>query len=462
MSRFSKIVIAVSVTALLIVVCVCVFSGSIVLPAVSKRVESIAISQTGLPQVSVYSEESGVTYMIENHIDNEETTAFHNGNGEAGSETSASTTVPVFYVTEYAGEKTEEDRTIVADASDTYVKPIGRTEYDGSVRWFSMSGSGVEFDCEGKSADIQLIHEKAQSTVTSHQPRAAVFVNGYLVFDQTLQNRETHVSIDLTSCGGRAIVRIIKLSESAFSYFGVGNITVVGKRPIVPTAQKQLKIEFIGDSITCGFGIDEPDNNKRFSTATENFSKTYAYLTAAALDADYSAVCYSGYGVYSGFSHGTRNTSDVIFSRYENAVDNKSFESDGLPSQWDFTRYSPNLVVINLGTNDASYCRSETSRAGFVEEYKRLLYLVREKNPDAYILCVLGDMNNSMFPYIEQAVSEYRAETGETKVKSEAIAFDMGNTDIVISGHPGAQANRRASETLIPIIQSLIQSGQIY
>lgn len=459
MSKSSILVIVVSVAALLVTVLVCVFGGSSILPAVSKRVQSIPISQTGAPQVSVYSEESGVTYMIENHVNSEETTAFHNG---GGFEPSSSTTAPVFYVTEYAGEKSEYDTTIVADASDTYVKPLGRTVYDGSVRWFSMSGSGVEFDCEGQSADIQLINEKVQYTVSSHQPRAAVFVNGYLVFDGTLSNRETHVKIDLTSCGGRAIIRVVKLSESAFSYFGVGRITVVGKRPIVPTAQKQLRMEFIGDSITCGFGIDETNDNNRFSTGTENFSKTYAYLTATALDADYSAVCYSGYGVYSGYTDGSRNTSDVIFGRYENAVDNKSFDADGQTSQWDFTRYSPNLVVINLGTNDASYCRSATSRAAFVEEYKRLLYLVREKNPNAYILCVLGDMNNSMYPYIEQAVSEYRAQTGETKVDSAEIDFDMDETDIVISGHPGAESNRRAAQTLIPKIQSLIQSGQIY
>lgn len=460
MNKSSKILIITAVALLTAVVCFTAFRNSFALPGVSRRVESIALSQTGVPQVSVYSAENGVTYMIDNHI--EENPVPGQTLPSDGSIAAETTTPPVFYVTEYRGEKSEYDRTMVLDASDTYVKPLGRSVYDGSVRWMSMSGSGIEFDCEGVSADIQLIDERAGSTPSNHRPRVAVYVNGYLVFDQSLSNRETHVEIDLKSCGGRAVVRVVKLSESMFSYFGIGAITIVGKRPAVPTAPKQLKLEFIGDSITCGFGIDEPDSIRSFSTQTENFSKTYAYLTALAFDAEYSAVSYSGYGVYSGYTEGARNTSDVIFGRYENAIDNKSFTSSYSSSQWSFDSYRPNLVVINLGTNDASYCGSQTAKAGFVEEYKRLISLVREKNPDAFILCVLGDMNNSMYPYIEQAVSEYRLETGETKIDNTTIGFNMGQTDIVISGHPGALANQSAAEDLIAKIQQLMQSGQIY
>lgn len=460
MNKSSKILIIIAVAFITSVVCFAAFSNNLALPGVSKRVESIAISQTGVPQVSVYSAENGVTYMIDNHI--EENTAAGQTLPSDDSFFTERSTAPVFYVTEYTGEKSEYDRTMVLNASDTYVKPMGRSVYDGSVRWMSMSGSGIEFDCEGVSADIQLIDERAGSTPSNHRPRVAVYVNGYLVFDQSLSNRETHVEIDLKSCGGRAVVRVVKLSESMYSYFGIGTITVVGKRPAVPTSQKQLKLEFIGDSITCGFGIDETDSSKRFSTQTENFSKTYAYLTALAFDAEYSAVGYSGYGVYSGYTSGARNTSDVIFGRYENAIDNKSFTSPYASSQWGFDSYRPNLVVINLGTNDASYCGSQASRAGFVEEYKRLLSLVREKNPDAFILCILGDMNNSMYPYIEQAISEFKLETGETKIDNTTIDFNMGQTDIVISGHPGALANKSAAEDLIVKIRQLIQSGQIY
>ena len=459
MNKSSKILIAVSVVFLTAVVAFAAFNNNITLPGVSKRVEAIALSQNVAPQVSVYSAENGVTYMIDNHI--QENTESVQNSSDVQNAYTGPVTSPVFYVTEYTGEKSEVDRTMVLDASEAYVKPLGRSVFSDCVRWLSMSGSGIEFDCEGVSADIQLIDERAGSTPVNHRPRVAVYVNGYLVFDKSLSDRETHVEIDLKSCGGRAIVRVIKLSESMYSYIGIGTITIVGKRPAVPTSPKQLKIEFIGDSITCGFGIDEPDSSRSFSTQTENFAKTYAYLTASALDADYSAVSYSGYGVYSGYTEGYRNSDDVIFNRYEKAIDNKTFDSVYSDSRWGFTGYCPNLVVINLGTNDASYCGSQAAKAGFVEEYKRLISLVREKNPDAFILCVLGDMNNSMYPYIEQAVSEYRLETGETRIDNATIDFNMGQTDIVISGHPGVLANQSAAEELTAKIRQLMQSGQI-
>ncbi|MGN1444484.1 MAG: GDSL-type esterase/lipase family protein [Acutalibacteraceae bacterium] len=462
MKKSSKVIIILSVAVLLFVVLIAALSNSPTLPGVSRRVKSIEISQTAPPSVSVYSAEGGVTYSIDNRIETEN--IINDATSPAYStDPDLSTTAPVYYVTEYTGQKSQYDETMVLNASTTYVRPLGRTVYDNGVRWLSMSGSGIEFDCEGVSADIQLLDEKTASTSDNHRPRVAVYVNGYLVFDRSLDNYETHVKIDLNTCGGRAVVRVIKLSESVFSYIGIGMITVVGKRPAVPTQPKQLKLEFIGDSITCGFGIDETDNSKKFSTTTENFSKTYAYLTALAFDADYSAVCYSGYGVYSGYtSTGVRNTTNVIFDRYEKAIDNKTFDSSYASQQWNFSEYTPNLVVINLGTNDASFCKSQESRAGFVGEYKRLLSIVRGKNPNAYILCILGDMNNSMYPYIEQAVSEFKAETGDTKIDNTKIDFKMGETDVVISGHPGAQSNRCAAQSLISKIQLLIQNGQIY
>lgn len=460
MKLSSKIIILLSAAVLICVVVTASLSSGLSLPGISQKAEAVAVSQNAAPSVSVYSARDGVTYSLDNRIEIDNNSGYQ-PQDESETDTDLYTAAPVYYVTEYTGQKSQYDETMVLNASSAYVKPLGRTVYDDGVRWMSMSGSGIEFDCEGVSCDLQLIAEKADVTSATHRPRVAVYVNGYLVFDQGLENYETHVKIDLNSCGGRAVVRVVKLSESAFSYFGVGTITVVGKRPTVPTGTKQLKIEFIGDSITCGFGIDETDDSKSFSTTTENFSKTYAYLTAQALDADYSTVAYSGFGVYSGYTSGTRNTSDVIFERYEKAIDNKSFASSYASEQWNFSGYTPDLVVINLGTNDASYCRTPQTRAGFVEEYKRLLSVVREKNPNAFILCVLGDMNNSLYPYIEQAVSERRDETGDTKMDHATIDFKMGETDIVISGHPGEQSNRCAAQSLIEKIRLLIRNGQL-
>ena len=69
---------------------------------------------------------------------------------------------------------------------------------------------------------------------------------------------------------------------------GVKNISVTSDllTPISPEPEKPLSIEFIGDSITCAYGVEGQSSSEPFKTSTENFMKSYAYLTAQKLNAD--------------------------------------------------------------------------------------------------------------------------------------------------------------------------------
>lgn len=348
------------------------------------------------------------------------------------------------------------------EPSQTYVKPIGRTVYNNGQRWFSMSGSGVEFNCKAEAVELTLLSENNSYISYNHKPRVAVFVEDCLVFDQSLEKDETTVRIDLSQFGGNAAISVVKLSESMHSCCGIGNITIYGNKDIKPTEDKPLKLEFLGDSITCGYGIDEPNRNAGFSTRTENFAKSYAYLTSKMLGADYSAIAFSGYGVVSGYTtNGRRNENATIFKYYDKAITNKKQSEDFPTDEWNSLSYAPDIVVINLGTNDASYCKTSERRAEFVSEYKRLISLVREKNQNAYILCILGDMNNSLYPSIETAVNEYQSETYDQKISCTKINFKMGENPIVIAGHPGAESNYLAAQDLANTIINLRYAGKI-
>ena len=86
----------------------------------------------------------------------------------------------------------------------------------------------------------------------------------------------------------------------------------------LPLPEKELKLEFIGESITCGYGIDDEDENHHFQTATEDATRAYAYKTAMALDADYSLVSYSGHGIISGYTeNGQRLETHKVPDVYE-------------------------------------------------------------------------------------------------------------------------------------------------
>lgn len=343
------------------------------------------------------------------------------------------------------------------DPTEINVKPLGRTSYSGGKRYISMSGAGIEFFCKGEYVTFDLCGVYSEYQTSAQKARVGVYLDGVLVMDEIIDYEKVKHRLDISPYTDGVAVRIMKLSEAQFSSFAVGKIGVYSSYNIVPTMEKKLKIEFIGDSITCGYGIDENESYPYFTTVTENFAKTYAHLTAERFDADFSAVAFSGYGVYSGFTQGGRNSEDVISKHY--------LKSALVPYEehlWDFSNTENNLVVINLGTNDASYCsKSYTGRQNFTSAYVELLKTVREKNPTAYILCVLGDMNNSLFPCIEEAVRLYSNEMWDSAVSAATITFDMGNTDIVVDGHPGALANQRATADLTEIINQLISDDKI-
>ena len=334
----------------------------------------------------------------------------------------------------------------VYTADKEYVKTIGRTYYEDGVRYFSHSGSGIEFLCRGEYAVINIVDDSQGRYYGVHKARFAIYKNGEAIVDETLAEAEKSYHIVLDGYETDSVITVLKLSEAQYSSMGIGEIAVYGKTKIVPTEDKPLKIEFIGDSITCGYGIDEENPRGYFSTATENFTKTYAYLTAEKLGADYSAVCFSGYGVYSGYtSNGVRNSHDVLPNFYEQSC----FLYGGREIYWDFTEFQSDIIVINLGTNDASYCGSSLSgRQEFTRRYTDFIKQVRIHNPYAYIMCILGDMNNSMYSCIEQAVSNYINDTRDNRVVSESILYRMDINDIVINGHPGYLSNLNAANDL--------------
>lgn len=338
--------------------------------------------------------------------------------------------------------------------SDDYIKLIGRSVSLNDKLYFSYSGSGIEFICKGAYAEITLCAERAYGISVNHQPRFAVYADGNLIIDECIDFEERTYRIDTSYQGTR--ITVIKLSEAMYSSFAVSKIASYGNEDIMPAENKDLKIEFIGDSITCGYGIDEGAYGT-FSTKTENFSKTYAYLTSQKLNADYSAVCFSGYGVVSGFTDNGIKNDKLVMNEYEKA----GLLSDSEPL-WNFNETENDLIVVNLGTNDASYCSdSYTRRLEFIEAYISLLEKVRQRNPSAYILCILGDMNNSLFSSIGSAVSSYIEKSNDVRVEAFMTDFNMAENDIVINGHPGEKSNEYASEVLTEKINSLINSGLI-
>ena len=154
---------------------------------------------------------------------------------------------------------------------EQHVKLIGRTAEAEGIRWLALSASGVEFTFTGTSAAFTIIGD-SMITNAEKQPRYAVYINGEKTMDSLVDAAEATVTVFTADEAQETTVKLLKLSEAQESTMGIRDITINSVGEAKPTAEKKLKIEFIGDSITCGYGIDAASPEDAFSIATEHLS----------------------------------------------------------------------------------------------------------------------------------------------------------------------------------------------
>ena len=349
------------------------------------------------------------------------------------------------------------DRTF--PASPEYVKLTGRTAENNGIRWMIHSASKAEFTFRGTKASLVVRSDASINGSISSHARFAVYVNGERKIDHIVRKMEETLEVFSSDREEDVEISIIKLSEAANSVFGIKSIHVTSVGAIEPLTEKKMKIEFIGDSITCGYGVDDEVKEHHFSTATEDATKTYAYKAAEALDADYSIVAYSGHGIISGYSRdGNRNSTQLVPDVYE--LLGKNYGSADavvdLTKKWDFSEFVPDHIVINLGTNDEFYTGSDESRrAEYIRAYVEFLKMIRKDNQRAHITASLGIMGDGLYPCVEEAVRQYSEETGDTNISTLHFKPQDGSTGYAADWHPTEKTQENASKELIEHLRSM-------
>lgn len=357
------------------------------------------------------------------------------------------------------GEFSENNYSITSEN----VKLTGRTYNDSETTWLVQSGAAAEFTVTGKSASVTLAGDSSISNDADYRPRYAVFVDGEQLIDEVISEEEKVISLFDGETSRTAEVKVIHLSEANNGPIGVKNINVVSDalQPVKPAEQKELLIEFIGDSITCAYGVEGANAYEPFKTTTENFMKSYAYLTAQKLDADYSAVSYSGHGIISGYSNdGTKNTDSLVPALYDYVG------KWGYEHEWDFTARQNDVVVINLGTNDNGYVTAdlENNSQEFIDGYIDFLEMVRDRNPEAYIICTMGTMGcPDIVTLVSQAAEEYKTASGDDRVMFYESVTQNQADGLGSDWHPSAVTQQNSAYVLADkICQALgMESDQI-
>lgn len=116
--------------------------------------------------------------------------------------------------------------------------------------------------------------------------------------------------------------------------------------------------------------------------------------------------------------------------------------------------FDPDVIVLNLGTNDANYMgKPEGVGYGsqFPTDYQAYLNFLRRNNPNAYIICLYGMMgkNASVDLSIQSAVSNMN----DAKIVYNPFAFEANTLGGAY--HPSLSAHITWGEALTAYVAGL-------
>ncbi len=191
---------------------------------------------------------------------------------------------------------------------------------------------------------------------------------------------------------GRHTVAVVKRTEPL-----VGTLQLLGfeaptNTRLHPVPRPTRRLEIIGDSISCGFGVEAASEKEPFTARTENNTLSYGALAARALNAEVHCIAWSGRKM------APDNTMPKVYDRI--------LPTDPT-SRWNFAKWTPDAVVINLATND--FRGGVPDRSTWTDAWLAFLARVRSHYPRAHVYCALGTMLTDRWPPQQRHLTTARA-----------------------------------------------------
>jgi GDSL-like Lipase/Acylhydrolase family/Carbohydrate esterase 2 N-terminal len=195
----------------------------------------------------------------------------------------------------------------------------------------------------------------------------------------------------------------------------------------VPTRPSHTLLEFVGDSITLG------------ALSSQNTVTSYSWLVGEKLGVKHTNISRPGACL-------------VALSNCMGIADNFFKQTIGGTTDWDFTRYQADAVVINLGTNDAG---RGVSAADFQATYTQFLAKIRAVYPHA-ALFAFETFRQRYLPETQAAV-QARLDAGDDRVYYINTEGWLTASDFVDGGHPNDGGHAKIAERLAPIISAALR-----
>ncbi|MDB5121706.1 MAG: electron transport complex, RnfABCDGE type, subunit [Sphingobacteriales bacterium] len=314
------------------------------------------------------------------------------------------------------------------------------TEKD-SATILSWPGSSVTIKFKGTGLKATLKDEKNQNYYN-------IIIDGKIVpLKPDTQKKEYVLASNLNY--GLHTVQLFKKTEWEWGKTWLYGFEVIEGNKLKKVKAPKRRIEFYGNSITCGFGALDYSGKDSGAPEFEDNYIAYDAITARHFNADYNCIAKSGIGILVSWF-------PLIMSEMYDRLDATS-----ATLKWDFNNYKPQIVVINLFQNDSwiikktdhpefkhRFGEAKPSSDTIIKHYQDLVKSIRSKYPKAHIICALGNMDatqkGSPWPgYIESAVNNLK----DNKIYTHF--FPYKNTP----GHPKVEEQKVMADDLIAFIE---------
>lgn len=349
-----------------------------------------------------------------------------------------------------SGGPSAEAGTAEAGAPTATIHFLGRFDTrDPAGPRFAWSGSAIAATFRGTGIQATL-------TDTGTNYFAVVIDDGAPTIIPTSGSNKTYTLASKLPVGSHTLV-LTKRTEANVGVVQLLSLVPQGGALIASPAPFTRRIEYVGDSITCGYGDLGVGPSCKFTADTEDETVAYGALTAAQLDAQQMVVAYSGKGMYRNIDGSTKDTMPVLFERTL---------ADDATSVWSFATPPPDVVVINLSTND--FGKGDPGTA-FQAAYVAFLRQLRSHYASALIVCTTSPMldgasRTASIGYIQGAVQRVRA-AGDSKVSLVSVPNDGGTLPVfdvqqATNGygcdyHPSAKTHGIMAAVLVPALRGL-------
>ena len=321
----------------------------------------------------------------------------------------------------------------------------GRTLPSSEGTKLITSASSVRADVYGDSVTVFLKSDNEQHQYVS------VEINGE--YNGRFRIKKDTLKFALPRPDSANTITILKDTEASngeltFNGFRAQNIS---KTPV----KKRAKIEFIGDSITCGMGADtsEIDCEEGEWYDQHNAYMAYGPRVARMLDVDFEVNCVSGMGIYRNWNDEDQPVMPDVYP-YLHLNEEHGKRASLLEEN------APDIVSIALGTNDFSLGDQQKPRLPFKadkfkENYTGFIHSLIKIYPEAKIALLSSPMtgveeSKELVRILRDIQQEFPDRTIEI--------FEFANMDPGgCTNHPNLKDHQLMAEELAPFYRQLLE-----